>query len=89
VLTQQVTMFEQATRTRLDQLTQYFMSHGVIDRVDAIHHAYVAIGKIIQKQAFILGFSDTFYLLGVSQIVALLAALMLTKPGHLEAGGGH
>ena len=54
-------MFEQATRTRLDQLTQYFISHGVIDRVDAAHRAYVAIGKIVQKQAFILGFSDIFY----------------------------
>ncbi|MBR0796257.1 multidrug efflux MFS transporter [Bradyrhizobium jicamae] len=89
VLSQQVTMFEQATRTRLDQLTQYFMSHGVIDRVDAVHHAYVAIGKIIQKQAFILGFSDTFYLLGVSQIVALAAALMLARPDRLDGGGAH
>jgi len=89
VLSQQVTMFEQATRTRLDQLTQYFMSHGVIDRIDAVHHAYVAIGKIIQKQAFILAFSDTFYLLGISQIVALLAALMLTRPERIEAGSGH
>ena len=89
VLSQQVTLFEQATRTRLDQLTQYFMSHGVIDRVDAVHHAYVAIGHIIQKQAFILGFSDTFYLLGVSQIVALIAALMLTKPDRLDGGGTH
>ncbi|RXH11811.1 DHA2 family efflux MFS transporter permease subunit [Bradyrhizobium guangzhouense] len=89
VLSQQVTIFEQATRTRLDQLAQYFLSHGVIDRVDAIHHAYVAIGKIIQKQAFILAFSDTFYLLGVSQIVALLAALMLTRPERIESGGGH
>ena len=89
ILTQSVSMFEQATRTRLDQLTQYFMSHGIIDRVDALHHAYVAIGKVIQKQAFILGFSDTFYLLGVSQIIALAAALMLTKPDRLAAGAAH
>ncbi|QIG93642.1 MDR family MFS transporter [Bradyrhizobium sp. 6(2017)] len=89
VLSQHVTMLEQATRTRLDQLTQYFINHGVVDRVDAVHHAYVAIGKVIQKQAFILGFSDTFYLLGVSQIVALIAALMLTKPDRLDAGGAH
>jgi signal transduction histidine kinase len=34
-------------------LTQY-LNHGVIDRVDAAHRAYVAIGKIVQKQAFIL-----------------------------------
>jgi MFS transporter, DHA2 family, multidrug resistance protein len=89
VLSQQVTMFEPATRTRLDQLTQYFMNHGVIDHVDAAHRAYVAIGKVVQKQAFILAFSDTFYLLGVALIVALFAALMLKKPGHLDAGGAH
>ncbi|UFX47575.1 multidrug efflux MFS transporter [Bradyrhizobium sp. 41S5] len=89
LLSQQVTMFEQATRARLDQLTQYFISHGVIDRVDAIHRAYVAIAKIIQKQAFILGFSDTFYLLGVSQLIALGAALMLTRPDRLDGGGAH
>jgi DHA2 family multidrug resistance protein len=89
VLSQSVSVLVQATRTRLDQLTQYFMSHGVIDRVDATHRAYVAIGKIIQKQAFILGFSDTFYTLGVALIIALLAGLLLKKPDRLDAGGAH
>jgi DHA2 family multidrug resistance protein len=89
VLMQSVSLFEQATRTRLDQLTQYFMNHGVIDRVDAAHRAYVAIGNVVQKQAFILAFSDTFYLIGVALIVALLASLMLKKPDHLDAGGAH
>jgi DHA2 family multidrug resistance protein len=89
VLSQSVTLFEQATRTRLDQLSQYFMNHGVIDRADAAHRAYVAIGHIVQKQAFILAFSDTFYLLGVALIVALVASLMLKKPNHLDAGGAH
>jgi MFS transporter, DHA2 family, multidrug resistance protein len=89
VLSQSVSLFEQATRNRIDQLTQYFMNHGVIDRVDAVHRAYVAIGKVVQKQAFILAFSDTFYLLGVALIVALMASLMLKKPDHLDAGGAH
>jgi len=89
VLSQSVTLFEQATRNRLDQLTQYFMTHGVIDRADAAHRAYVAIGHIVQKQAFILAFSDTFYLLGVALVVALIASLMLKKPDHLDAGGAH
>ena len=44
VLTQSVSLFEQATRDRLEQLTQYFMNHGVIDRVDAAQRAIVAIG---------------------------------------------
>ncbi len=89
VLSQSVSLFEQATRNRLDQLTQYFMNHGVIDRADAIHRAYVAIGKVVQKQAFILAFSDTFYLLGVALIVALIASLMLRKADHLDAGDVH
>jgi MFS transporter, DHA2 family, multidrug resistance protein len=89
VLMQSVSMLEQATRTRIEQLTQYFINHGVIDRVDAVHRAYVAIGGVVQKQAFILAFSDTFYLLGVTLIVALMAALLLKKPDHLEGGGAH
>jgi DHA2 family multidrug resistance protein len=89
VLSQSVSVLEQATRTRLDQLTEYFMSHGVIERIDATHRGYVAIGKIIQKQAFILAFSDTFYALGVALIVALVAGLLLKRPDHLDAGGAH
>ena len=89
VLMQSISMFEQATRTRLEQLTQYFVSHGAIDRTDALHRAYVAIGHIVQKQAFILAFSDTFYLLGAALIIALAAALLLKKPDHLSSGGAH
>jgi DHA2 family multidrug resistance protein len=89
VVTQSVSMFEQATRTRIQSLTQYFVNHGVLDLADASHRAVVAIGLIVQKQAFVLAFSDTFYLLGVTLIFALMATLLLRKPGHLETGGAH
>jgi MFS transporter, DHA2 family, multidrug resistance protein len=89
VLSQSVSLLEQATRTRLEALTQYFVNHGVIDHVDASRRAIVAIGRIVQKQAFILAFSDTFFLLGIALVVALMAALLLSKPGHLESGGAH
>jgi DHA2 family multidrug resistance protein len=89
VLSQSVSLFEQATRTRLDQLTHYFMSHGVTNPADALNRAYVAIGHVVQKQAFILAFSDTFYLLGAGLIVALLAGLLLNKPDHMQSGGAH
>jgi DHA2 family multidrug resistance protein len=89
VLMQSISMLEQATQARVEKLTQYFISHGVIDRIDASRRAYVAIGKIVQKQAFILAFSDMFFLLGAALIVALAASMMLKKPGRLDAGGGH
>ncbi|MBR0684743.1 multidrug efflux MFS transporter [Bradyrhizobium manausense] len=89
VLMQSVSVFEQATRTRLEQLTQYFINHGVLDRADAAHRAYVAISHTVQKQAYILAFSDTFYLLGMALIVALIAVFFLKKPGQTSAGGAH
>ncbi|VIO68368.1 MDR family MFS transporter [Bradyrhizobium ivorense] len=89
VLTQQVSLFDPATRTRIAQLTQYFMNHGIANQLDATSRAFVAIGKIVQKQAYILAFSDTFYLLGVALIVALIAGLFLKKPGQLAGGGAH
>jgi DHA2 family multidrug resistance protein len=89
VLMPSVSLFEQATRSRIEKLTQYFMAHGVPDPNDASHRAFVAIGKIVQKQAFILAFSDTFFLLGVALIAALAASLLLKKPGHLAGGGAH
>jgi DHA2 family multidrug resistance protein len=89
VLMQSVSLLEQATQARVEKLTQYFVSHGVIDRIDASRRAYVAIGKIVQKQAFILAFSDLFFLLGVALMVALAASMMLKKPGHVEAGTAH
>ena len=49
----------------------------------------IAISRIVQKQAFILAFSDTFYLLGAALIVALMAAMLLKKPNHLADGGAH
>jgi DHA2 family multidrug resistance protein len=89
VLSQSVSLLAQATRTRIDQLTQYFVNHGVIDRTDAAHRAYVAVGHIVQKQAFILAFSDTFYLLGIGLVAALFATALLKKPGGLSSGGAH
>src|ERR1700761_6985143 len=89
VLSQSVSLFEQATRARIEQLTQYFLNHGITDPAIASHEAVVAIGRVVQKQAFILAFSDTFYLLGAALIVALVATMFLKKADHLDAGGAH
>ena len=78
-----------AGQALIKKLTQYFSSHGVVDHAEASHRAVLAIGQVVQKQAFILAFSDTFYLLGAALIVALAATLLLRKPDHLSAGEAH
>ncbi len=89
VLSNSVSLFEEATRDRINQLTTYFLNHGVSDPATAWHKAIVAIGTRVRLQANIMSFSDTFFLLGVVLVFALIATLLLKKPGQVEAGGAH
>jgi MFS transporter, DHA2 family, multidrug resistance protein len=89
VLTQSVSLFEEATRARIETLTQYFLSHGVADRAAAWHEAVVAIGRTVRQQAYIMAFGDTFYLLGAGLLVALVATLLLKRETHIDPGGAH
>ncbi|HEX9448102.1 MAG TPA: MDR family MFS transporter [Dongiaceae bacterium] len=89
VLTQSVAIGKPATDARLEELTRYFLAHGVSDRAEALHQAIGAVGQTVREQSFILAFSDTFFFLGVALLVALIAALFLKKPNHLDAGGAH
>lgn len=89
IITQSVSLFDEATRSRIDSLTGYFMSHGFPDRAAAAHEAAIAIGHSVQRQAYVMAFSDTFYLLGTTLIVALVATLMLRKPAPTTDAVGH
>ena len=89
MLTSSVSLFDEATRARIDALTRYFLSHGTADQSAALHKAVVAIGAVVQKQSYVLAFSDTFYLLGAALLVALVAGLFLKRPQALDAGGAH
>ncbi|MDL2407180.1 MDR family MFS transporter [Rhizobium calliandrae] len=89
ILTDSVSVFGEATRIRIAQLTTYFMNHGVSDMATAKHKAIVAVALRLRQQANIMAYSDTFYLLGVALVAALIASLLLKKPGHIEGGGAH
>lgn len=88
-LLRRVSLFHEATRARLAALTQYFVGHGVTDPAQAWHRAVIAVGRTVRQQAFIMGFSDTFFLLGVALLVALAATLLLKKSDHVQGAGAH
>ncbi len=85
MLAQSVSLFDEATRQRLDQLVRYFQSHGVVDYATAWRKALVAIGSSVHRQAYTLAFGDVFLVLGVTLLVAILAALLLKKPAPAAA----
>lgn len=84
-----LSLFEEATRTRLEQLASYFLAHGVPDRAEAWHQAVIAVGKVVRRQAYVMAYSDTFDLLGVALLVALLATLLLKRADHIGPSVAH
>ncbi|WP_049976448.1 hypothetical protein [Azospirillum sp. B506] len=66
-----------------------YLSRGVTDPLDTGRRAYVAIGAVVRKQAFVMAFSDAFFLLGTALLVALFATLLLEKPDHSGGSGAH
>ena len=81
-----VNLFRDEVRQRLDTMTTYFMSHGISDRAAATRQAVVALGNTVKRQALIMGFSDTFAVIGVLLAIAAVA-LLFAKKAQPGAGG--
>jgi DHA2 family multidrug resistance protein len=64
--------------------TGYFMSQGS-DMVTASHRAYAAIFGMVQRQAAIMAYNDTFMLLAI-MFVAVSPCLLLLKKPEKKAG---
>src|SRR5580692_10172550 len=84
VIGSDVTLLRDSVRERLNELTAYFVSHGVSDPAAARREAIVALGNIVRKQATIMAYADTFAVLGV---LLLLAAGLLLFTRRGQTGG--
>jgi DHA2 family multidrug resistance protein len=88
MITPQVSTLEPATRGRLADLQQYFMAHGFPDPATAMHRAIIAVGNTMRAQATIIGYGDSFALIGVVLLIAVVAVVMLRK-GAAAGGAAH
>jgi DHA2 family multidrug resistance protein len=88
IITPQVSLLDPATRTRLDGLQQYFMSHGFPDPASAMHRAIIAVGDTIRAQSTIMGYADCFALLGVVLLAAAILVPLLRR-GSASGAGAH
>jgi DHA2 family multidrug resistance protein len=88
IIGQSVTLYREEVRQRIDDLTQYFMAHGVADPSAAHHKAIVAIGATVRRQALTMGFSDTFAVIGTLLAIAAVVLLFARKGGAGSGAGG-
>jgi DHA2 family multidrug resistance protein len=89
VLMNSVSVFNEATRQRIAALTNYFLTHGASDLGQAKHEAIVAIGRVVRKQATVMGYSDAFMVMGVALVVSFGLALLLKGSRSVSAGEAH
>jgi DHA2 family multidrug resistance protein len=90
IIGQSVDLGREEVRSRIAQMTNYFLAHGVTDPAAAHQQAIIALGNAVKQQALVMGFSDTFAVVGVVLIIAGIAILLTGKPkAGAAAGGGH
>ncbi|HEY1382075.1 MAG TPA: EmrB/QacA family drug resistance transporter, partial [Dongiaceae bacterium] len=89
VLMNSVSVFSEATRQRIADLTQYFLAHGVTDIAIAHHQAIIVIGRIVRRESFVMSYSDVFLLLGIGLVLGLLAMFGVRKASGGSAAGAH
>src|SRR6266481_2783508 len=89
IIGQSVDLGREEVRSRIAQMTDYFLAHGVSDPAAAHQQAIIALGNAVKRQALVLGFSDTFAVIGVVLVLAAFAIISLKKATGAAAGGAH
>jgi MFS transporter, DHA2 family, multidrug resistance protein len=90
IIGQSVHLGREEVRARIDQMTNFFLAHGVSDPATAHQQAIIALGNAVKRQALVMGFSDAFAVVGVVLVLSGIAILLTGKPkGGAAAAGGH
>jgi MFS transporter, DHA2 family, multidrug resistance protein len=89
IIGQSVDLGREEVRTRIAEMTSYFMAHGVPDPAGARQQAIIALGNTVKRQALVMGFSDTFLVLGIVLVISAVAILLTKKVKSAAGGGAH
>lgn len=73
-----VSLYNETTQQRLQEMMQYFMSKGA-DATTASEQATAAIAQIVQQQATVMAINDCYYLLGMLILMSGTALLLMKK----------
>jgi DHA2 family multidrug resistance protein len=86
IIGQSVTLGREEVRNRIAQMTNYFIAHGVPDPAAAHQQAIIALGNAVKRQALVMGFSDTFAVIGAVLVLAAVAVAFARKVQGTAAG---
>jgi DHA2 family multidrug resistance protein len=81
-----VTAFSPAAQAMSKGLQANMIAHGS-DPVTAVRQAYVATWRLIERQASMLSFVDTFLAMGIVFLLVLPLLFVMKRPRHSRGGG--
>jgi len=87
-LGESISIYNTATRQRLDQLTEFFVASGT-DSATAANRALAAIDRVVRRESFIMAYNDGFVIMGyvlIACIGMLWFANKVTSPSGPGAG---
>jgi DHA2 family multidrug resistance protein len=87
-LGESISVFSAATQQRLDQLAQAFVANGM-DPATAASQAIGAIDRIVRREAYVMAYNDSFWIVGLvllGCIGALWFADKVKSPGGPGSG---
>ncbi len=85
IIGQSVTPFNPVDQSFLTKMQHYFVDHGVPDPARSYHQAEILLGNLVAQQAFIMAFSDAFFVMAVVLGVAAIAVVLTKAPGPAGA----
>src|SRR5258707_188944 len=88
IIGQSVTLGREEVRNRIAEITDFFLAQGVRDPAAARQQAIIALGKAVKHQALVMGFSDTFAVIGVVLVIAAVA-VTLTRKAKAATAAAH
>jgi DHA2 family multidrug resistance protein len=89
IIGQSVTLGREEVRDRIAAMTNYFTARGVSDPAATHQQAIIALGGAVKHQALVMGFSDTFAVLGVVLALAAIAVMLTRKVKSAGGAGAH
>jgi len=88
VLVAHATPLQQRYQSSVEQLSRYFVAHGMT-APDAALHASAQLTRMLQQQAALLGFLDCFWLLGCACLIGAPLVFFTRKVRSAGSGAAH
>jgi DHA2 family multidrug resistance protein len=85
VISQRLTADNPLLQERLDQMAQLFL--GDAGPGEAMSMALAQIQLLVRREAYVMAYSDCFYIMGAAMLLALIAVCFLGKPSRRQAAG--